>query len=173
MMLIEESNMQFFVDEQRVLQVEKNSYLQKAQGVMACEFISWNNDDNVVCLVEAKTSSPKPNNGNADYKKRLPYFTECVRDKFVNSFQTFVAAKVGRFAEPNQVELNATAQSLDLSTTKFKFYLVIKNHKLDWLAPVNDLLQQKMHPFLTCWNIRSTAVKVLNEDLARSFGLVK
>lgn len=170
--IVVESDMRFVVDDAQVFRVEENAYLQKSQNIMLCEFVAWN-ETNQVTLVEAKISSPKPNNGCEDYKKTLPYFVDCVQHKFENSFHTFVAARVGRFAMDSKVLLPATVSSVVIGESDITFYLVIKNHKTDWLPCISDMLKKQLHPFLTCWNIRDSSVKVLNEDIARHKGLIE
>lgn len=123
--IVVESDMRFVVDDAQVFRVEENAYLQKSQNIMLCEFVAWN-EANQVTLVEAKTSSPKPNNGCEDYKKTLPYFVDCVQHKFENSFHTFVAARVGRFAMDSKVLLPATVSSVVIGESDVTFYLVIK-----------------------------------------------
>lgn len=75
--IVVESDMRFVVDDAQVFRVEENAYLQKSKNIMLCEFVAWN-EANQVTLVEAKATSPKPNNGCEDYKKTLPYLlTAC------------------------------------------------------------------------------------------------
>ena len=52
------------------------------------------------------------------------------------------------------------------------FCLMIFGHQTAWLPPVLDQLKKSMKKMLKLWGMNDAAVKVLNEHIALSKGLI-
>ena len=63
-------------------------------------------------------------------------------------------------------------QTFHWEKAEYKLYLVIKNQRIEWLSPVSDALKKEMKPFLKCWRIPDSDLKVINEDIARRLQLI-
>ena len=45
-------------------------------------------------------------------------------------------------------------------------------HKIEWLPPLMDALKKDLKSDLRLWNISDVSVKVINEQIAKSKGLI-
>ncbi len=171
-MIVRESGMSFpIIDESLFFHIERsNLYKSIQEGVKVAEFIKL--DDQFCYIFEAKTSSPNPNNKMNHNDLRFDQFIEEIKDKFVNTFSIYFANRLKRHGEASYTEMPSSFQNANLKTLNFKFILIIKDHKLDWLAPVNDELKKRINGFLKSWNIKEINLKVLNEELARANGFI-
>lgn len=172
-MIVNESGMSFpIVDESLFFYIEKsNLYKSIQEGVKVGEFIIL--DDHFCYIIEAKTSSPNPNNKENHNDLKFDQFVEEIKEKFVNTISVFIANRLKRHGEIFYNEMPNPFQTIELDALNFKLILIIKNHKLDWLTPVNDELKKKIKGFLKSWNIKDHHLKVLNEELARENGFIK
>ena len=167
MRVIKESGMSFPVDELKSFHIEKSSFVNSLDGMAKCEFISLTKSPEIV-FVEAKTSFSKPKNVN-DYAENIQ---EIVR-KFNDSVQIVNAILLRHKDKLDNIGVPKVYEHIDRSTIGYRFYLVIKEHKDDWLIPISDDLKSKMKTIFRLWNIPDTSLKVLNEDMARRKGLIK
>ncbi len=158
--------------------IEKSKcYKQVQEGVQMAEFLLLKKNGNAasaVWVIEAKSSSPhqlseaKP---NSKFKSAFDEFIEDIRIKQTNAFLLIVAARLGR--QPNaKAELPEPFKTLDLAHTDFKFVLVIRAHKVEWLPPLQDALKLAFKPVIKTWGLPATSVAVLNDDLAKIHGLI-
>ncbi|MBS2904951.1 hypothetical protein KFV96_27945, partial [Klebsiella pneumoniae] len=103
-------------------------------GIKVVEFILLSKE-NELSFIEAKSSSPKPVKDNII---RFNEFINEISDKFIHSFNLYYSAILQRCKECE--ELNASFMNLDNSQINFKFILVIKGHRTEWLMPLSDAL---------------------------------
>lgn len=127
-------------------------------------FLNQIGDGGQIWLVEAKQSSPHPGNLE-DWNN---YIGE-LKEKFENGLCLFIALCLKRYVDPN---LSETMRTVNLTNIPFKITLVIKDHKLEWLPPLKDALQQKLLPFCRSFNLTFNPVLVLNDQMARQKGLI-
>ncbi|MCF0206810.1 MAG: hypothetical protein HUK15_05220 [Bacteroidales bacterium] len=166
---IQESGMTFLVDSEALYHIEKTIfYTNLPDGIKRPEFLMLQ-CDGVLAFVEAKTSLPNPKiNG-------IRFNDSCseICDKFNNALLLFNSTHLKRKGDDAYNELKYKFKKIGLSNATYRFYLVIKNSQKDWLPPVSDKLKQKMQNLLICWGIEDTAIKVLNEEMARNKGLIE
>lgn len=166
MIQINESNMIFGdFEEDKVFQIE-SSKLHKnvGNGIKVVEFILLSKKDEL-SFIEAKSSSPKPVKDNII---RFNEFINEISDKFIHSFNLYYSAVLRRCKECH--ELNSRFVDLDNSQIKFKFILVIKVHRIEWLMPLSDALKEKLAYHNTIWK---SQVVVLNDEQAKEYKLIK
>lgn len=168
---IEESGMFFgpFSEGTR-FHIEKSSIYRRIQsGVRMAEFLLLRSSKDrppVIWVVEAKSSSPKPENQN----KFENYINE-IREKLINAFSLGLSACLDRH-DGAKTELPALFRQLDLSRADFRLILVIKGHPDAWLDPLKDALAKALHSTMQTWALSRFAVVVLNDKLAQSYGLI-
>jgi hypothetical protein len=75
--------------------------------------------------------------------------------------------------EKRKNDLPVLFQNLNLSIIDFRFILVVKGHKEEWLIPIQEALHQKLLATAKTWAFSPTFVAVLNEKMAAKHGLVK
>lgn len=166
MIQINESNMIFGdFEEDRVFQIE-NSKLHKniGNGIKVVEFILLSKE-NELSFIEAKSSSPKPIKDNII---RFNEFINEISDKFIHSFNLYYSAILQRCKECEELNLNFV--NLDNSQINFKFILVIKGHRTEWLMPLSDALKESLSYHNTIWKSK---VIVFNDELAKKYKLIK
>lgn len=168
MMTIKESGMTFgsFVDE-NCFWIENSALYNKLQArVKIAEFLLLKPVQNSLLVVEAKSSSPNPANGESGYRFN-EYITE-IADKLLNALTLGVALCLQRH-EDSENELPGSFKNLAFDTIKIKLILVIQDHRIEWLSPVNDALKRKLTASIKTWPLD---VIVLNESLAQKYGLL-
>ncbi len=167
-----ESNMLFGpFNQDHCFYLEKSELYQKLQhGVQIAEFLLIKIQQQVqnVWIIEAKSSSPRPQTQPA-----FDAFIAEIADKMRNALLLTLALKLGRHGADAQMLLPADFQTLDLSTTRFKFILVIKNHLDAWLVPLQEALNRCLWALnKSLGSLSPLPVVVLNETLARQHGLI-
>lgn len=158
--------------------IEKSKCYERIQeGVQMAEFLLLRKNGNTassIWVVEAKSSSPqqlseaKP---ESKFKSAFDEFIEDIRVKLTNAFLLIVAARLDRHPKA-QEELPEPFKALDLVQTDFKFVLVIRAHREEWLPPLQDALKLAFRPVIKTWGLPATSVAVLNADLAKAHGLI-
>jgi hypothetical protein len=167
-MIITESEMSFgsYPDE-HCFYIETSKIYQSIEhsGVKTIEFLLFKqNAVPSIYLVEAKLSSPQPTT-----LPRFDNFIDEIRDKFKHSLALFIAIFLKRH---NDSELSNHLQNLELSSVNFVLVLVIKNHKTEWLPPLQEQLREALRPAAKIWNLKGTWIQVLNEEGAKEVGLI-
>ena len=163
MSILVESEMNFLCDIQDTFFIEKYLKENNVEHVKCIEFIR-RIKDNLIILVEAKTSAPNPNN----CPEKFEYFIKDIIQKAIDGFSMFGSILIGTREE----RLPSYLFSTDYSEVQFCFILVIKKHKIEWLPEVKSILENELRHFYTAWNWGNIPVLVLNEDLAFEQGLI-
>lgn len=162
MVTFEESGMTFSFDENDIFYIEKSERFNRIDGAKPCECVVQHNGK--VCLIEAKSSSPQPQNAGS-----FLLFAEDIALKFTDSYSYYCAVHQKR-QQPDFVPQGL--QSTPLARQDYEFYLIINGHKKEWLPPVLDQLKMTMKKALKLWGFDDACVKVLNEQGALSKGLI-
>jgi len=166
---IEESGMTFgpFSDEQCFYIEKSNIYNKLQNGLPMAEFLLLQPDKNLLYVVEAKSSSPNPSN-NESQTKFDDYIAEISR-KLLNAFTLGLTLGLGRYVE-NIDELSNCFQEIDYGSVTILFLLVIKGHKEEWLAPLNEALQRELKDTSKVWRLK---VITINERTAQRYNLIQ
>ncbi|MCY4174304.1 MAG: hypothetical protein OXF25_09655 [Cyanobacteria bacterium MAG CAR3_bin_5] len=142
-------------------------------GVKIAEFLllrnngSTSNNNPVIWIVEAKSSSPHPDNPSGNFGR----FIDEIKQKLVNALSLGLASVLGRHPQ-DEPELPFAFKKLRLSQVQVKFVVVMKDHPDDALSPITDALKEALHPTIKTWAFDPASVIVLNEALAREHGLI-
>jgi hypothetical protein len=118
-----------------------------------------------VWIVEAKSSSPQPQN-----KQNFDEFIEEIRGKLNNALNLGIATCLQRHV--TYTELPSSFKTLDLKKAEFYLILVINGHQEKWLPPLQEALNKALIPTVKKWNLPPTSVIVLNDNMARSRKLI-
>lgn len=162
MVTFEESGMTFSFDENAIFYIERSQRFNRIVGAKPCECVVQHNGK--VYLIEAKSSSPQPQNADS-----FLTFAEDIAQKFTDSYTYYCAAHQKR-QQPDFVP--QSLQSMPLARQDYEFYLIINGHKKEWLPSVLDQLKMTMKKALKLWGFDDACVKVLNEQGALSKGLI-
>jgi len=120
--------------------------------------------DDKVFLIEAKSSTPRPQN-----EEQFVTFVGEIAQKFKDSYTYYNSAHQKR-QQPDMVPPNL--QSTPLARQNYEFCLIINGHLREWLPPVLDQLKIMMKKTLKLWGFDDACVKVVNEQGALSKGLI-
>ena len=147
--------------------IEKSQTYQKIkEGVKIAEFLLLHSqDESIVWIVEAKQSSPRPEN-----QPNFDAFILEIQEKLTNALTLSVATCLKRHS--TYEELPNSFQTLDLEKASFRLILVIKGHQEAWLPPLQDALKKALNPTIKTWKLSATSVVVLNDTMARLQGLI-
>lgn len=162
MVTFEESGMTFSFEENDIFYIEKSERFNKIEGAKPCECIVMHDDK--VFLIEAKSSTPRPQN-----KEQFVTFVGEIVQKFTDSYTYYTAAHQKR-QQSDLVPPNL--QSTPLARQNYEFCLIINGHLHEWLPPVLDQLKIMMKKTLKLWGFDDACVKVVNEQEALSKGLI-
>lgn len=167
----EESGMQFGpFPEGRCFRIERSETFRRlGDGVRMAEFLLIRNSRNgsaVVWVVEAKSSTPRP-----ETRPGFDDFIAEIREKLTNALSLGLAACLNR-QPAAETELPESFRKLDLSHASFRLVLVVNGHPDAWLPPLKDSLAKALHPTVKTWALAPPAVVVLNDGMARGYGLI-
>lgn len=171
MVTIDESGMTFgpYPDE-HCFYIEKSAaYLKIQDGVQMAEFLLMRHQAGqppAVWVIEAKSSSPRP--------ETVPNFDEFIaeiRAKLTNGLTLGIASILLRHASAGP-ELPVPFTQLNLANAGFRLVLVIKGHQESWLVPLQDALKKALHATIKTWGLSATAVAVINDSMARQYGII-
>ena len=150
--------------------IEKSStYADIQQGVKMAEFLLLRSDFKkppVLWVVEAKSGTPRP-----ETQPNFDAFITDIREKMINAFSLGWASCLKR-QQQAKAELPEPFKELDLSRIGVRFVLVINGYKESWLAPIQEALKKALQPTAKTWRFGPTPVVVLNEVLAKKYGLI-
>ncbi|MBF0262973.1 MAG: hypothetical protein HQL97_14180, partial [Magnetococcales bacterium] len=167
---------------------ESSLYKEKREGVKIAEFVllrTNNKSQQVMWIVEAKESAPKPADqeisttsrccpepessamtSELDAHDRFERFICCeIREKLVKTLSLVWAACLGRHGAAGQ-GLPEAFMKLDFTRVDVKFVLVINGYPLAWLDPLQSALRSALRPTVKTWSFDPNAVVVLNHELA-------
>lgn len=148
--------------ETNLFYVEKSTIYQSlGDGIRTVEFALYK--DNVILIIESKSSSPKPNN-----LYDFDAFINEIYEKFFHSIDLYFAIVLGRL-DDNKKDMPDNFKKADYSITKIKLLLVINGHKIEWLPPISEALRQKLRMQIKIWRLE---VAVINHELACEHGLL-
>ncbi|AQS05036.1 hypothetical protein [Clostridium beijerinckii] len=169
MIEISESGMIFGVyEDDRVFRIEISKLHDKiGNRIKVVEFILMRKQ-NELDFIEAKSSSPKPIQDSEEKVEKFNKYIEEITDKFIHSFNLYYSAILGKNNHYN--EISSKFLDLDNSILNFKFILVIKNHKEEWLVPILNALKRNLAYHNTIWK---SDVIVVNEEIAKKYNLIK
>ena len=167
---ITESGMTFGpFEEGHCFHIEKSeTYGNLQQGVKMAEFLLLrfkSGKPTALWVVEAKSSTPKPMS-----QRDFEAFIQELRDKLINAFSLGLACCLNRHAS---AELPEPYRALDLSSSDFRFVLVVNHHKWEWLPPLQEALSKALHAAVRTWALSTPAVAVINDHMARDYGLIQ
>ena len=164
MIRVVESNMIFEFEEKHIFKIENsNLHSSLGDGIKTVEFVVSVKPDEIL-FVEAKSSSPQP---KAENKERFDEFIDEISDKFIHSFNMYLTSVLKR----NLVDkIPDKLLNIELETAKFKFILIIKGHKIEWLQPLKDAFDRIMIDYNKIWK---SSVIIMNDEIAKEFKLIK
>ena len=160
-----ESDMTFgpFRDE-TVFLIEKSRMLRACTGVMTVEFI-WHRKKNVLCFVEAKSSSPINHKGN---EEEYNTFLQEISTKFSHSIDLFLSGLLER--RTGHDEIHPRIKSANYKQIQFKFILILKGHEReDLLKGLEKDLEDRMTALRSMWGAQ---LLVLNEQMAKELHFI-
>lgn len=144
--------------------IEKSQcYSQVQNGVQMAEFLLLKQQQSgpTIWIVEAKSSCPR----------NLTAYIDDIRIKLTNAFLLGVAACLGRHGAITN-EPPSTFKALNLTSTQFRFVLVVKGVPDNHLSVLRDALASSLKPLIKLWAISPTSIVVLNENTAKRHGLI-
>lgn len=165
-LIIEESDMTFcFRDSDIVFHIEHSKQYQdrlRGQGVKICEFIMRR--DNSLYLVEAKRTCPNSSKREIDggVTMQVQKYIGDIKAKMADSLALYSAIILQK---QSQDDVPAAMLVPDLSGTKIRLVLIVKNAEKKYLVPLQEALQKELNKECKLWN---AVLLVLNEDMAKS-----
>jgi len=150
----------FYIEESRI-------YKKNDKSFKIAEFILLSEDSQEIKIVEAKKSSPKPEN-----TENFDSYLSDISEKLANTLNFYISLKIKRHPKGYD-EMPVPLQNTDMGNLNFKLILVINGHPEAWLPPIKDALYQKLKSFCKIWNLSSDPVIVLNDKWARKFQLIE
>lgn len=99
-------------------------------------------------------------------------FINEIRQKLSNAMNLWLAVRLERHPE-TEPELSKPFRQVKLEAVDFWLMLVINGHRDQWLPPLNKVLSETLRPVVKTWALSLTAVTVINDDMARSYGLIQ
>ena len=166
--MIRESAMEFNCSPENVFHIEKSETYLGLKNVKTVEFLLMRKEG-TVWFIEAKTTAPNPESSDGTPFNK---FVNEIYRKMENSFLLFHALSIGRH-ENGLSEMPEQFSSLDLKNADYKFVLVIKTHKKEWLNSLQDKFRQTFYAVGKTWNIKMPMFIAMNEEIARKHSLVK
>lgn len=133
----------FEFEQNQVFCIE-NSQLQRGvrDGIKTVEFV-LNRKENLLEFIEAKSSSPRPTKENSE---RFETFLNDIADKFIHSFNLYYSALYGRY--PSE-EIAQSLLEIEPHKVNYRFILIIKGHRIEWLLPLQEALHRKLQYHIT------------------------
>lgn len=166
------------------IETEKNKLISCRRHVKVCECVvcpgSGRHRDKVL-FIEAKSSAPNKANckiGNVTNDSRLisgnwrlltpiDVFSREICQKFIDSFSMWQSFHDG-FHQPKGHKINMPPNAHKVQRgDQPLFILVLNNFNDTWLEPVKNAIEDEMRHFMQAWNISPTALKVVNQQMAR------
>ena len=158
----------FHIEESQVYGTIRN------HGVKMVEFLllrinnsTTSNKNPEIWIVEAKSSSPHPDN-TSNFEKSI----DEIRDKFINALSLGLASVLERHPPQFKSELPSAFMEISLSRVHVKFVLVMRDHPESDLGQIEETLEKALQPTIRTWGFGPNSVTVFNEALARENSLI-
>jgi gluconate kinase len=157
--------MRFIWDEDSVFLLERESFFIKMQHVKACYFICLQKRKagSSLLFIEAKNSAPMQSQKLAEYLQQI-------HDKFCHSLFLYIGLLFNRHKEIRE-NLPDTMHHKNNLKKKIQCVLVVRQHKKEWLQPLQEALRKKIKPLRTAFVLQD--VIVTNEQGAVRHDLIK
>jgi len=120
-----------------------------------------------ILVVEAKSSSPNPD--NKESVEKFHSFLNEIYDKLLNALTLVFTSSFGRHKDMEE-ELPQGIKIMPWESIKIVLVLIIKDHKKEWLVPVNDALKRKFNASIRTWPLD---VIVINEQIRQKYKLIE
>lgn len=163
---IVESNMLLPFDDQNAYRIEQANLVQEKGGIKVCEYFAL--IDGRMLLIEAKSSSPRPNN-----KIKFDEFIDEISQKFIDTLLLFNALNIGRHGNDEKNNLPTNIQNVSLADVRYAMYLIVHGNEIEWMGPILTALKLKLKHCLKSWNIQDINVYAINHEIAKEKGLIK
>ena len=160
-----ESFMRFVFSDEDVFIIENDPLVKDTEGVKSCECVVLINEK--VALIEAKSSSPKPDN-----KENFDTFIEDIKEKFATSLCLFSEIRGKQHGQEAFERLPIRLQKYDLSDEQYGIYLIIHGNDESWMGGLQDALREALRDVIEQWNIDDVNVKALNHTMAKELKLI-
>lgn len=160
-----ESFMKFRFADEDVFRIEKDEAVTITEGKEACECVVWIQPN--VVWIEAKASSPKPQNG-----EKMDGFIEKICKKFTDSMSLFDDLRNKRFGEEAFGRLPQHLQGTLPDGEHYLICLIIHGHRLDWLSGLQDMFRDAMYQLVKEKGVKDSNIRVYNEETALSTNLI-
>lgn len=152
--------------------IEKSATYQKIRegGVKMAEFLLLRfNNGSVpsIWVVEAKSSAPKPTT-----QPDFDIFVREIQDKLNNALSLGLALYLKRHRDGYE-ELPTGFTMLTPSSIDVRFVLIVKRQQEEWFPPLQEALNFALKPTIKIWSLSDLSVLVINEELAKSYGLIR
>lgn len=167
--VIAESGVSFLVDPERTCQLDQLRD-GRPHRLKTCEFVTigkWQNKD-ALLFVEAKSSSPHPENSPAEFDS----FLNDVCAKFAQSLALVLSVAVGRHTSWLEGHITSSLLAEDRLQGPIVLIFVLPGHPEHVLDDLAYLLTQRLERLLIAMDVRPSKVFVLNHRLAERAGLV-
>jgi hypothetical protein len=152
---IKESGMDFVTD--NTFHIEKSpQYALINDNIKSVEFVRVK--DNKLLFVEAKTTFANPQNPVSGNRQKFENEIAEICEKFIHSLNLYSSIDVGITADKFPTGYTPADKVV------LVFVLVVKNHKLEWCAPIKTGLLEKLPLYIK--KIWKPAVVVMNSEKA-------
>jgi hypothetical protein len=164
--IITESGMKFGPFEDKYLYHIEQSDMVKSLQIKIVEFLVYHKK--TLTFIEAKSSSPNPENKRLDNDEKFDVYIDNIISKFVNSVSLYISVYLKRLTDIIGTEL----EKINLSKANIRLLLVIKNHETKWLPPISDAIKVKLNAVCKIYSINPSNIIIMNEQMAISKGLI-
>lgn len=160
-----ESFMKFRFADEDVFRIETDAAVKQMQGREVCECVVLLLPN--VVWIEAKASSPKPQN-----RERTDKFINNICKKFADSLSLFDDFRSGRLGDEAFGRLPLHLQGELPDWSHYLICLIIHGHCLEWLVGLQDTFRDAMYQQVKDWGIKDSNIRVYNEEMALSKQLI-
>jgi len=158
--------MRFVLDDQSVFLPEHEISRQKIQHVQACDFVTLyrRRNSNILLFIEAKSSAPYQD-------EDLAHYLSSIYQQFWHSLFFYISLVLKRRRPYQDYSLPDSLQQTQNLKRAIMCVLVVREHKSEWLQPLQEALRLKMLGLKKSLFLQD--IIVTNEQGAKKYGLVK
>ena len=153
---IEESQMQFILQENKTFLIENSKFVSSLKDYSKVEFVICR--DNKLVLIEAKTT----------FRNESEQIQAVVK-KFKNSLEVVLSLTLRH----SYKELPEEFKKIKWSENEIFFYLIINKYPEDQIVLLNNAIKSELSAFRKCWKINEKHIKVLGEKQAKKLGIIQ